>query len=304
LLSVEREILPDLGVALDLSYRKFDHFNWTLAYDPETGDKADKDEYFQVGTIPGTIGPYSTGDAAGKPYYMLKAGVGSRFYRIYERQPDYYRDFMGAEVRLTKRLSNKWMLDASFTFQNQKQHYGDIGYADGQTMTNLWALDGEAWAPAIGGASGKINSNVYSKWLFKASGLYQLPQDFNVSFAFNARQGHILTETATLVNYAAPNALNRSLTFYIAPFDTHRLPTFYNLNMRLEKVLSLGDIGKVYIMADVFNVLNSAIMNRRYNKQHGTYYVTTGAFVQNATDNLANEILNPRVIRLGMRFQF
>ncbi len=304
LFSLEREVLPDLGVAIDLSYRKFDHFNWYVAYDPATGDKADKGEYVQVGTIPNQVGPYSTGDAAGKPYYMLKAGVASRFYRLYERQPDYYRDFLGAELRVTKRLSNKWMLDASFTYQDQKQHFGSNGYADGATMTNLWALDGQVWGPNLGAASGKIGSNVYSKWLFKASGLYQLPLDFNISFSFNARQGHFLLEQATITDYSAPNALNRSVRVYLSPNGSDRLPTFYNLNMRLEKVLKAGDYGKIYIMADVFNALNSSILNRRYDKYHGTYYTTTGAFVQNATDNLANEVLNPRILRLGVRFQF
>lgn len=304
LFSVEKELLPNLGVALDLSYRKFDHFNWWLSWNPTTGDKADKGEYVQIGTIPSQVGGFSTGDAAGKPYYVLKAGVPSRFYRIYERRPDYYRDFMGAEIRLTKRLSGRWMLDASFTLQDQAEHYGNNGYATGEIETNLWALDGKAYAPALGASSGKINSNVYSKWLFKVSGLYQLPLDFDVSFSFNARQGHILAEMSTITNYNAPNALNRSLTFYISEFGTKRLPTFYNLNLRLEKALKFGEMGKVYLMMDVFNALNSSLLNRRYNYQHGTYYTTSGLFVKNATDGLANEVLNPRILRFGVRFQF
>ncbi len=300
ILSLERELLPDLGAALDLTYRKFDRFNWALAYDPETGDKEDKDEYVQVGTIPDYVGPHSTEDGAGKPYYLWNSSVPYRFYRYYERRPDYYRDFMGAELRVNKRLSNRWMLNASFTLQMQKEHYGDNGYLN---PTNLWAIDGKAWAPNIGGASGKIGMNVFSRWLFKLAGLYQLPYDFNISFAFNAREGHIIAHTVTIVNYDAPNALSRSVTAYLEEFGTERLPTFYNLNLRLEKIVSLGETARMYLMADVFNVFNSAIMNRRYARHHGSYYVHDGSFVQNPTDFMANEILNPRVIRLGVRFQ-
>jgi hypothetical protein len=57
-------------------------------------------------------------------------------------------------------------------------------------------------------------------------------------------------------------------------------------------------------MADLFNVLNSATMLRRYEFHHGTYYVHDGSFSTTATDGIANEILNPRVLRLGVRFQF
>jgi hypothetical protein len=244
---------------------------------------------------------YSGEDASGKPYYLLKAGVPSRFDRIYEQRPDYYRDFMGAELRMTKRLSNKWMFDASFTYQMQKEHYGDTGY---ENPTNLWARDGKAWARTMGASSGKIDINVFSRWLFKVSGLYELPYDFNISGSFNAREGHIITETMQITNYAAPNPISRSVTADLTPYGIERLPTFYNLNMRLEKVLRTGDSGRIYLMVDAFNVLNSSILNRRYNRYHGTYFPTTGTVSKNATDYMANEVLNPRIFRLGIRFQF
>ncbi|RLE02005.1 MAG: hypothetical protein DRJ11_08345 [Candidatus Aminicenantes bacterium] len=73
-------------------------------------------------------------------------------------------------------------------------------------------------------------------------------------------------------------------------------------------MIKVGDTGRIYIMADLFNVLNSAIENRRYQKDHGDYYVYPDAsmnvFVPNPNDYALNEILNPRVLRLGVRFQF
>jgi hypothetical protein len=77
-----------------------------------------------------------------------------------------------------------------------------------------------------------------------------------------------------------------------------------NLNLRLEKVIRAGDVGRIYIMADLFNVLNSSTMLRRYEYYHGTYFVHDGSFEADATDGKANEILNPRVLRFGVRFQF
>jgi hypothetical protein len=60
----------------------------------------------------------------------------------------------------------------------------------------------------------------------------------------------------------------------------------------------------MYFMADVFNVLNKAIVNRAYDAYLGTYYVDTGESFANPSNLLYNEILNPRVWRLGLRFEF
>jgi hypothetical protein len=62
-------------------------------------------------------------------------------------------------------------------------------------------------------------------------------------------------------------------------------------------------------MADMFNVFNFQIENRRYQKYWGTYYYygegsASNRFVPNLTNNLLNEILNPSVVRFGVRFQF
>ena len=61
-------------------------------------------------------------------------------------------------------------------------------------------------------------------------------------------------------------------------------------------------------MADVFNLFNSAIVNRAYDAYTGdAYYNTLGqqyAEWTNPTNRTLNEILNPRIWRFGARFEF
>ena len=303
ILTLERELLPDFGVALDFSYRYFYNFNWYKMWDGTTDASIESQaEYSQaVGTIPATVGGYSTDEAAGLPYYLRKAGVPYRYDRYLENTPDYHRTFMAIEARFNKRLSNKWMFNGSFTFQDQRIQYGDTGYLN---PTNLWATDNKIYAPDMGASSGKVAMQVFTHWMVKLSGLYQLPLDFNVSFTFNARQGNPIPRGFNLVDYNAPNAYNQSIWVYTKEFGTERLPTFMNLNLRIEKVITVGDTGRIYLMFDLFNALNSATMNRRYDYDYGTYYMHDGSFSPNATSGLANEILNPRIFRLGLRFQF
>jgi len=100
------------------------------------------------------------GEADDHPYYYTTNsynGYDPSAYSPYDRvmkRPDYYQDYWGFDLIFNKRLSNRWMVNGSFTFQNQKVHYGDEGY---MSATNLWALDNRVYSPYQGGASGKIN---------------------------------------------------------------------------------------------------------------------------------------------------
>jgi len=60
-------------------------------------------------------------------------------------------------------------------------------------------------------------------------------------------------------------------------------------------------------MADLFNALNSTIENRRYQYDWGTIYIYPDGsydFAPSATAGSLNEILNPRLLRFGVRFEF
>jgi hypothetical protein len=310
LFTLEKEIFADFGVALDLSYRIYDKFHASFWYYPDTRTILDDSSFYQPAPspVPSTVvdsrgTSYDTGDAGGKEWYVLKPDVAYTPYRYYTNwNTDRYNIYYGADFRFNKRLSHKWMLSGSFSLMDQKQYYGTNGYAD---PTNIWALEGQINAPQIGGGSGKISQPAFSKWLVKLQGLYQLPLDFNISMTLNGRQGFVIPATMALSDPSAPNPLSRSNTIYLRPFGTgERLEDMWWLSMKLEKVLRLGDIGRIYLSVDAFNVLNSHTLNRRRAINLGTYNFATGLLSPYARSGEANEILNPRVLRFGCRFQF
>ena len=82
--------------------------------------------------------------------------------------------------------------------------------------------------------------------------------------------------------------------------DTLRLPSVYNLDLRLAKSLKVGG-SSFLVSADLFNVFNANTELSRFRQaSSGLYDKETGAGAFNRLD----EILNPRVFRLGVRFQF
>jgi len=322
ILTLQREVLPDFGISVNATYRRYDKYNWSPKHFVDASGNAYRfecqDWYVQAPSLPSSIdvSGYDTpwdgdmGDADDHPYYYTTNsynGYDPSAYSPYDRmmrRPDYYQDYWGFDLIFNKRLSNRWMLNGSFTFQNQKVHYGDEGY---MSATNLWALDGRVYSPYQGGASGKISQYTYSPWMLKLAGLYQLPYGINASFNFQARDGWLIRERVTVYDYRIPNSRSRSHTLYLKEFGNESLPVFYKLDLRLEKVLSVGDIGKIYVMVDMFNALNSTIENRRYQSDWGTVYIYTDnstSFSPSSTAGSLNEILNPRMLRFGVRFEF
>jgi hypothetical protein len=310
--TVEREVMTDFAVAVDFTWRKYNGWGWNRRYyDTAGGRFLEKSDFVATpNAVPTSINDPATGDpiplydAAGRNIYGWDAGVVNLTNRYSTNTGDDYHDiYIGFNIRANKRLSNKWMAMGSFTWQDQKNYWG-ADYP--QNPTNQWASDGELYAYSLGGGSGKVSMMTFSSWMVKMQGLYQLPYDFNVSFTFNARQGHIIEEYVNIQDNMSPNSADRSNSLSLRPAGSNRLPTFWNLNLRLEKILRIGDVGKVYLMVDAFNVFNSSILNRMRDVNTGTIYVhnTPPTISTSSRSGEPNEVLNPRVFRFGLRFQF
>jgi hypothetical protein len=255
---------------------------------------------------------YSSNQAAGRSYWLPAAGyptISSR-YTLYNLNDDCYT-YTGVDLVLNKRLSNRWMMNASFTWQAQKSYWGD----DFVNSTNRWAFDGQPYGDWGGAASGKQAALMYTRWMVKLSGLYQLPWGINISATFNAREGWRVPHYFTLYDHDAPNyTAGYGNTIYTQLQTDDALPLFYNITFRLEKRINIG-AGRMYLMADVFNLLNSNIPIRSYPYNMGSAYFRwagpEGAetFQQYSSSyynytGFTNEILNPRVWRFGVRFEF
>jgi hypothetical protein len=310
--TVEREVFTDFAVALDLTWRKYSGW-WTNRryYDSTNSRLLERSDFVAVPnpvptnyTPPGETEALNLYEAEGRYIYVWDAGVENTDWRYATNHADdYYDIYYGFNIRATKRLSDKWMAMGSFTWQDQKNYWGAETPLN---PTNQWAADGKLYAYQLGAASGKEAMRTFSRWMLKMQGLYQLPYDFNVSATFNARQGHIVDEYVTIQDNTSPNSADRSEAIWLRPRGLNRLPTFWNLNLRLEKVLRIGDVGKVYLMVDAFNVFNSSILNRKLDINTGTIYVHNSppTFSEAARSGEPNEVLNPRVFRFGVRFQF
>ena len=293
--SLEREILPNFAVGMVATYNRYDNYRQTLDYFPDTGVFESQSMWIPWQNAPVSIpGMGDTKEAKDNVYYyMSEEGTSYTPYSRVVKRSDYHVNYYGIDFTASKRLSNKWMMNASFTMSKISRGYGSQGYIN---PNNIWAWEG---TPSGG---------YTPRWVLKLSGLYQAPYGINVSFSYKGRDGWIIPEYFTIVDYNIPNPRSRSHQIYMTEFGSEHLSSFHNLSLRLEKVLPIGDLGRIYLMADVFNALNLATKERRNDRNHGTYYIypdqSQNTFVPYLRDFQLTNIMNPRVLRLGIRFEF
>ena len=324
LVTLEREIISDFAASINFTMRRYDNFDLGETYYPAahadqypdyTGPEIIDPRtppaggwYVAAGTVPDTVDingtTWSTGGAAGRTYYLPGPDwpTTSTNYGLY-RKANSYNTYTGVDFVLTKRLSNKWFMNASFTWQDQRSHWG----TDFFDPTNQWMSDNKPYGQWGGGASGKVAVLMYTRWMAKLSGLYQLPYGFDISGTVNAREGWKVPHYFYIEQDAAPNvAAGQWSLIYTQLATQDSLPTFINVTLRLEKKINVGS-GRMYLMADVFNLFNAATINRAYDAYYGDAYFNGAAQYdswQNPTNRRLNEILNPRIWRFGVRFEF
>jgi hypothetical protein len=285
------------------TYRKYDKWNWYLSYYPDTGQLESSDWYQSAGTPPASIdGIPDTKESSQHEWYVLKPEYGYTPWSFEKKRPDYNIDYYGLDVIFNKRLSSRWMMNASFTLGKQAAHFGDEGMVD---PTQTWALEGRG---TTGRGEGEtVRSGRYDTplWMFKASGLYQLPwYDIDISFTFNARQGRKVQEFYTIVDFDQPNPRSQSNRIWLIPFGTERSSDIILMNFRIQKRLNFSDVGRITFSVDLYNVFNASTIHWRYPKNHGKYTVQGQVFSPNPSFYYARDNFGPRVVKFGIRFTF
>ena len=184
-------------------------------------------------------------------------------------------------------MSQRWLMNTSFVYNSTIVDNGFAG-AGANTVsedpTNLAARNGFQYDYATAG-SGLGNVYVNAKWLFKLSGLYQLPGEVNVSAFYNARQGYPFEASIQSPSRASGAGI---ATILLDNVGDNRLPNYQNLDFHVERPLKLGTVRFVPSM-DVFNMMNSNTIQALQRTQNG------------ATANNISAVLAPRVLRVGVR---
>lgn len=306
---VDHEVLPGLAAGVAYTYRKYKNPIVGLPYDPGTGIIIRSTDYVQYGTLSGTLpngtayGPIPVYDVSPAVLATLSGGVYPSGYFL-TNQGDYSQTYNGIDLTLTKRLSNKWMMRANFTYGINKQNVGANGCPNRNNGT-LYAApygftgfglggygsgtcrDGDYVSEQSSGSGSHYAVFLNSKYVYNINGLYQLPLNFNLAASIFGRQGYPINYYVTT---KGPDD-GRTRAIVSTPTTDQRYPSLFELDLRLEKVIPFSPTASVTISADAFNLTNRATVLQLQNRLSGTV-------------NTIREVQNPRVYRFAARVSF
>jgi hypothetical protein len=294
MIGLDRELMSNFGISTTFTYRRISNLIWQ----PPVG--ATPTSYIQTGTFSGTFANVGT---VSVPFYGLPATVDPTAGYSSTNRPDYHQRYMGFEVSATKRMSNHWMARAGFSTNSWDEFFdGPAAILDktptpaesfgiGTKFTAAGPLINGGPVVVQTGGSGKSQIYLVSpKYQFSANGMYQFPLGIDVGANLNLRQGY--AEPFFRSRVASNDALAPSKNVLIAPAaDANRLPNVVLLDGRVEKAFKFSR-ATLAIDLDLFNMLNSGTtLGLQYDARSASY-------------GLVQEIMQPRIARLGARFVF
>lgn len=279
---VDHELAENIGVSASYTFRSFVNFNWR----PVQGLR--ESNYVQRGTFTGNqqpVGAYSV------PFYGVTAVPANRTATEYVNRDGYTQRFNGFELSATKRMSNKWMARFGFSINDHREYFEGTNSRTDPTPTLANPnIDGGQVMRATGGSGKSGIYMVLPKYQFILTGMYQAPWGINLGLNMMNRQGYAMPYNRNLVATGDPLGSNKTLLL-VKDVTDFRLPAVTSLDLRLGKEFSYRRT-RANLDLDLFNALNSAtVLGRQYNLRLST------------ADNVL-EIMNPRILRLGVRFSF
>ncbi|UCH96379.1 MAG: TonB-dependent receptor [Candidatus Aminicenantes bacterium] len=249
-LILEKALTDDLAVSLTGFYKKRHNLTADANSRGETSGAAKgimADGSIETGENWEYIGTTTVGGTEVPTYQQVEIPVGTYYYNLDQA----YDRYLGLQLVMTKKLSRGWMANLSFTLQDWKRFRFQEETLD---MNNFDFFNQGTVAPATTG-SGLRDVWVNSRWMVKFTGMYQLPWGLNLTAFFQAREGN-------------PQPLRRrvrvnqgAVYLYRAGFKAgdERLPTFWMLNLGLEKTLKVTDTITATLVLDWYNATNNQI---------------------------------------------
>jgi hypothetical protein len=283
---VDRELMPNFGLSANYTWRRYVHQLWNEA--PPIG--VTSADYFEDGRQTGTL---PDGTAFDVPFFALNAGAAPRGNgTLTSNREGYHQTFNGLELAATKRLANRWMSRVAFSWNDHKEYFDDPSRSivDPTPITADPRINGAVvTVPTAGSGKSQIYLTL-PKYQLAANGFYQGPWGVNLGANLVLRQGYSEMFFANDVGTDDPVYTTKDVLVVGTP-GKYRLPNVKSLDARAEKEMSFGR-ARVAFDLDVFNLLNSGtVLGRKYDVEADTF-------------NQITEIMNPRIVRFGVRLQF
>jgi carboxypeptidase family protein/TonB-dependent receptor-like protein len=312
ILGLTRQVGKDSSVGVNFTYRRRFNDLWAVPLvEDATGAvrPATFDDWAALTPTHGNGAP--NGDYAGNfvldPYtvqgWTLKDGVSLTGGTLTENRPDYYTQFLGAELVLEKRFSQRWSFAGNFALNSWTEHFTPGGAGDFPNPNRTPAIsasgnqggpheDGGSVAPASAASGPKANVFINANWQSNIRGTYTIPKvDVDLGANLLLRQGYPSPFTHRVVTDIAGNSVPTT-DLLVGQIDDQRMATVASLDLRLGKEFNFAENIGLELSADVFNVFNTNVELQHIRRANASNFLTP------------TELIGPRLLRLSARLKF
>jgi hypothetical protein len=185
--------------------------------------------------------------------------------RVYTNPDGNNDDFHTVEFALNRRFSGRWMLLTSFGYT-----WRSLGTANYRPVDRIWLNE-----------NGQESTTLYN---YKLIGRYTMPFDIGFSGSWKLQSG---AQWARTVSVTFPG--DGARTVAVEPSNSNRAPNVSIIDFRFDKSFRFRNT-RLTAMLDIFNAANYGTV---------TAWRSTTVNYQEVTG-----ILDPRVVRFGVRFNF
>lgn len=238
---------------------------------------------------PGNDGIAGNADDPGTSftYYEYPTALRGRAFEQFTLANDHSvkTTFTSVEIAASKRLSNKWQMDASYSATKR-----NVPFING--------LDPSEQGSSVQLANWEPNAEFNGadktwEWIGKIAGSYQLPYQALVAMNFEHRSGE---PWARQVQFRGGSTITTQV-LRVEPIGTRRLPNRNLVNMRVSKSISLRRRQKLDLRANIFNFLNANTVMQVVKRSGPSFLAPT-------PDPTFPAIMEPRIIELNIAFTF
>jgi hypothetical protein len=293
ILGLDRELAPNFAVGAAITYRKTSGFQATprLSALCPTGTNC--------ATIPAsayTANAIQTRTAGGEtftartfspPAALISAGGGGR-YRT--NRDGYSNTFKGFELTMNKRMSNRWGARVAFSLNDWVENFdgAPVGANGNPSSTDTEPLKNGGPVSVLSGGSGKAAFYSSYVWQLYTNFIVQLPGAFDLSAQIFGRQGGTFPVNIT-TSAGSDGGATRALSGNV---DDKRYDNLWNLDFRLARNTKFNKI-TLTPSIELFNALNNDVVLSRARNAGSA-----------ATFNRIEELISPRILRMGVRLSF
>ena len=204
--------------------------------------------------------------------------------------PGYSNQYKGLELTMNKRMANKWGGKIAFSLNDWTEHYDGtpVNTTFGSpTRTDTSPLVNGGAVSVLSGGSGKASFYSSFKWQVYANAIVRLPASFDLSTSIFGRQGGSFP--VSISTAAGRDGTVRALA--TPTVDETRYDNLWNIDFRIARNTKMGKVTLTPSL-ELFNALNNdVVLSRARNAGASTF-------------NRIEEVVSPRILRIGARLSF